>query len=767
MRMPVDEWAGEAVRGYKRIARSTKAPAGDMASLLAQLQGTVGKWAGGQGKDLYSAFHTLLDDAGVSNANFGGQKGLQKLGLTGNFNLTNPAVLGNLKSTIMYSTKLLDATTNNLIGQALVTGASAGLDMDKTASLVKQMVGEKWTDLSHGRARTIATTEVCRATSYASRETYYKNGIGEMEWWTAMDDKCCPSCEDMHGQKTGTSGGGNAFHSTRPPRGKKGKGITAAYPPAHPDCRCTLEPVIPDHWTRPVQPWTGGKRGGPADQWSAKVQDVLAHTLMRTSDCKIGYKGTSLDSQESWDNEPNHGHMAAYYGHDGQVHIGPDASADLRALLEGLKPGENPDWLIGRYETSFKTLVHENIHAFNPIAQSDYLMATGKAMEEGLTESLALNLWKEVAEKGFGVDFGGSRTVPWRSYEGEVQTVNLLSMAASATGDLGAADYLVRWKTGVDPSVSTRLSAICEDVLRGMGYSADEVARYVQADRARALAPEESLMNQIRETITGVATIDDLATWIGKRWHTALEVAPVAPPAAEPAPAAEGELVAEPLPPASLPDEVLKAIVDMPKDFPTKEAAVKYGKELRRKFSDSLNFDVVDAAIQARTASLAQGGVYADFVGEIERYLKTGKTDPMYLFGNKTDVTPHVQVLLDAINRAPVVDRVYRGVAVDETLEQLQALYASGRSIDLSMASTTFDRSTAGHYAQDYTGHKSFVVFEIHNAHALPIEALANWMIGRVQNEALVSGHFKVLGIHEETGTGKIIISIEQTGSFS
>jgi len=508
MRMPVDEWAALALREYKRITRSTKAPAGDMASLLAQLEQTVGKWFNGQGKDLVESFHKLLSDASVSNANFGGQNALQRLGLMGSFNLTNPAVLANLQSTTMYTTKLLDMSTNNLIGQALVTGAAAGLDMDKTGRLVQKMVGEHWTDLSHGRARSIATTEVCRATSWASRETYYKNGLGEMEWYTAQDERVCPACGDMHGQRISTSGT-HAFQSKLPPRGKGGKGVTAPYPPAHPTCRCTLLPVIPDHWTKPVKPWTGGKHGGPADAWSGKIQDVIAERLMRTSGCKVVNTGTSLDSKEIWESEPQHANAAAYHGWDGQIHIGPEMSANLRTLLEQPWLGEN--LFDRRLTTALKGLVHENIHGFNPIAQRDYAIKTGAAMEEGLTESLALKLWQEVAEKGFGMDYRGATAEVWGSYPREVQTVNLLSMAASATGKLSDLDYLVRWKTGMDPALRWR--AIGTDVLKGMGYSDAEIKAGLG----------DALSTVMYETILGKATLDDLATWIGERWHTALE----------------------------------------------------------------------------------------------------------------------------------------------------------------------------------------------------------------------------------------------------
>jgi hypothetical protein len=58
----------------------------------------------------------------------------------------------------------------------------------------------------------------------------------------------------MHGQRISTSGG----HFQSKPHGGKGKTIEVEYPPAHPDCRRTLVPVIPDKWEKPEKPWLGG-----------------------------------------------------------------------------------------------------------------------------------------------------------------------------------------------------------------------------------------------------------------------------------------------------------------------------------------------------------------------------------------------------------------------------------------------------------------------------------------------------------------------------
>ncbi len=240
VQFPVENWAQIAVSEYARIAKS--ASNADLAALLAALKATISTWAGGDGKALFDALSELLNNASVSNADFGGQIALRQLGIAGSFTLSNPAVLEVLQTATENIRAKIDTTTQDQIGKALVTGASAGLDIDATARLVKTMVGESWPDLSKGRARTIATTEVCRATSFASQQTYSRNGIERKEWETSQDEKTCDPCAALNGEVVAV---GASFSSGD------------QHPPLHPTCRCTLLPVIPEHWTAPLQPWTG------------------------------------------------------------------------------------------------------------------------------------------------------------------------------------------------------------------------------------------------------------------------------------------------------------------------------------------------------------------------------------------------------------------------------------------------------------------------------------------------------------------------------
>jgi SPP1 gp7 family putative phage head morphogenesis protein len=478
MQAPIDDWAGQAVRGYKKIAYHTKDPsAGDMSDLLARLQATVGSWMGGQGKPLVDALHQLLSDAGVDNANFGGQNALQTLGLTGNFNLTNPGVVAALQSSTMFTAAQIDQTTQDQIGKALATGASQGLDMDATARLVRAQVGESWPDLSHGRARTIATTEVCRATSLTSQETYLKNGIGQQQWESSQDDKVCDACDEFNGQTVST-GGYDTFEAA---------GLSVRRPPAHPDCRCTLLPVISSHWTQPIKPWTGGEEGGAGDVWSQAIQKSLAQNFPEGTEVKLG--PTVLHTEEDWvgpDGASLPKGMAGYYNpSDGSVHIDPDMARNLLQLVN------DPDFLIKHpeyakstnYTYAIKALVHENIHAVNPVGVG--YVGYGVGMEEGLTEDLALAQWKDCAV-GMGIHLpdGASAEASggiYAMYENDI--ARFAEQAIKATGETPT-QVLVRWKVARDTHVLVRSDDIIRDALRGMGYAGAEIPGAVLELRA-------------------------------------------------------------------------------------------------------------------------------------------------------------------------------------------------------------------------------------------------------------------------------------------
>jgi SPP1 gp7 family putative phage head morphogenesis protein len=118
--------------------------------------------------------------------------------------------------------KELTNTTVNDIGNSIADALEQGLSANQAAKLIKRNVA------SSSRALMIAVTEQNRAMSAATINRYKEMQIPEMEW--EVSDPC-DKCAQNANQVVPVGG---TFNS----------GDTQ--PPAHPNCRCALLPVIPD-----------------------------------------------------------------------------------------------------------------------------------------------------------------------------------------------------------------------------------------------------------------------------------------------------------------------------------------------------------------------------------------------------------------------------------------------------------------------------------------------------------------------------------------
>jgi SPP1 gp7 family putative phage head morphogenesis protein len=118
--------------------------------------------------------------------------------------------------------KEMTNTTVNDIGNSIADALEQGLSANQAAKLIKRNVA------TSSRALMIAITEQNRAMSAATINRYREMQIGQMEW--EVSDPC-PKCA-LNANQVVPIGG--TFNS----------GDTQ--PPAHPNCRCALLPVIPD-----------------------------------------------------------------------------------------------------------------------------------------------------------------------------------------------------------------------------------------------------------------------------------------------------------------------------------------------------------------------------------------------------------------------------------------------------------------------------------------------------------------------------------------
>ena len=106
------------------------------------------------------------------------------------------------------------------IGNALADSIAAGFSPARAAKVITEKIGDP------ARALTIAITEQNRAMSAAALYTYQEAQVEEVEWNSVQP---CDICAENDGQVVAL---GQPFNSDD------------IQPPAHPNCRCALLPVI-------------------------------------------------------------------------------------------------------------------------------------------------------------------------------------------------------------------------------------------------------------------------------------------------------------------------------------------------------------------------------------------------------------------------------------------------------------------------------------------------------------------------------------------
>lgn len=101
----------------------------------------------------------------------------------------------------------------------LRTAWEKGETMPQITKRIQEVTG-----LAKNKAVTIARTETLRAGNAASIDRYKRVEIERVEWVSALDDRICEECESLHGE---------TFDIDNIPD-----------LPVHPNCRCTVVPLI-------------------------------------------------------------------------------------------------------------------------------------------------------------------------------------------------------------------------------------------------------------------------------------------------------------------------------------------------------------------------------------------------------------------------------------------------------------------------------------------------------------------------------------------
>ena len=199
-RIPIG--AGDLITSVQQLAGITMSQQADLvaetAAVLAFLHGRA--WA-----DKALSTHGMVNTA----------TGIQKLF----FLPQERAAIDKIKARNVMEIQGMTDEIAKRMSRAMVEGFEKSESINQLKARIRDV-----TDFGSNRAEVIARTETMRAVNGAARDRYRQNGIDKVEFLAAWDDRVCPECEGLHGKIFDLG--------------------DAPDLPVHPQCRCTLAPVI-------------------------------------------------------------------------------------------------------------------------------------------------------------------------------------------------------------------------------------------------------------------------------------------------------------------------------------------------------------------------------------------------------------------------------------------------------------------------------------------------------------------------------------------
>jgi SPP1 gp7 family putative phage head morphogenesis protein len=156
----------------------------------------------------------------------------------------NPVAREFLETNTVKFSDVVTEETNRQLGKTLADGVKDGEGIPE----LKKRVSDLFVGIEDYRSERIARSEVIRATNWATEQAYIDSKVVDGKaWLTAQDERVCPWCGPMDGREIPLKE--NFFDEGDVITGSDGTGTIAdyesiAHPPLHPNCRCTIIPII-------------------------------------------------------------------------------------------------------------------------------------------------------------------------------------------------------------------------------------------------------------------------------------------------------------------------------------------------------------------------------------------------------------------------------------------------------------------------------------------------------------------------------------------
>lgn len=191
----------------------------------------------------------ILEDVEPEIMSYVIQQGAQSLDFM-NLSQESFSVTANVRDFVHSSSskflKNMNKTTREQVVKTLEEGILEG---EGVASLARRVNGV-YDNFTDKRAFSIARTETLRASNYGSLEAYRQSGVvAGKEWLVALDERTCEFCLAMEQKYSQKNLNESFFDKGEKLIGLKGGVLNLNYsdveaPPLHPQCRCTIVPIL-------------------------------------------------------------------------------------------------------------------------------------------------------------------------------------------------------------------------------------------------------------------------------------------------------------------------------------------------------------------------------------------------------------------------------------------------------------------------------------------------------------------------------------------
>lgn len=332
----------------------------------------------------------------------------------------------------------IERTTVDRIGTALGEAVARGEGVEQAGRRIEDLLGDR------ERARLIAQTEIARAMTVATLDSYADYGIPEVRF--LLSAGACPKCRE------------NAAAGAIPIT----QDFPNGYPPVHPRCVCAVAPVVSPDLLQAHEDGTAPTPDSPAadldelgpsiadrfdmsqaararygdtlealdelhrlPQWESAVGDPVADARAAAlRDTRVSFKTGSASGKG--------GHFTPHSGFIGKVEIrvnrskyaGDFAANDLISLLH--ETGHWMDWMAGggqyvtRASAQLSNLASPAMHSFlEAVKQTEAYLRSVEGMPRGDRRNYVLSpieLWARAYSEWTAEQIGGEAAAQLAAY---------------------------------------------------------------------------------------------------------------------------------------------------------------------------------------------------------------------------------------------------------------------------------------------------------------------------------------------------------------